>query len=285
MQEITPDIFIETNYLGVNLGVINAPHGLILIDAPLRPEDNRSWRSALLNLGGGVDRMLINLDAHPDRTLGSRAMECTVVGHEKIAQAFRNRPTTFKSQNSETGADWEQIPSLGTIRWNPPEISFSEEMEIHWGSDPILLEYRPGPNAGAIWIHIPDEEVLFIGDAVLKDQPPFLSHAELPAWINNLKDLQSPEYRDYFLVSGRTGLITQEDIRKQVQYLEKAQGIINQLCEQKMQSELVEKAIPELLAPFHVQPQRLIQYTHRIRWGLTHYHNPEVQVITPEMEE
>jgi len=285
MQEITPDIFIETNYLGVNLGVINAPHGLILIDAPLRPEDNRTWRSALLNLGGGVDRMLINIDAHPDRTLGARAMECTIVGHEKIGQAFRNRPTTFKSQNSETGADWELIPSLGTIRWNPPEISFSEEMEIHWGSDPILLDSRPGPNAGAIWIQIPDEKVVFVGDAILKDQPPFLSHCELPAWISNLKELQSAEYRDYFIISGRSGLVTQEDIRRQIQFLEKAQTIINQLCEKKMQADLVEKAIPDLLSSFIIPAHKSVQYTHRVRWGLTHYHNPEIPPAVAEMDD
>ena len=73
MQEIVPNVYIETGYAGVTLGAINWPHGLVLIDAPFRPEDTRSWRSALLNLGGGVDRVLVQLDAHPDRTLGATA--------------------------------------------------------------------------------------------------------------------------------------------------------------------------------------------------------------------
>ncbi|MEK7259881.1 MAG: quinolinate synthase NadA, partial [Pseudomonadota bacterium] len=49
-------------------------------------------------------------DAHPDRTLGVRAMDCTVIAHEKTAQAFRNRPNTFKAQGDETGSNWEAIP-------------------------------------------------------------------------------------------------------------------------------------------------------------------------------
>ncbi len=285
MQEITPDIFIETNYLGVVLGAINAPHGLILIDAPLRPEDNRTWRSSLLNLSGGVDRMLINLDAHPDRTLGARAMECTIVGQEKIALAFRNRPTTFKSQNSETGADWELIPSLGTIRWNPPEISFSEKMQIHWGDRPILLEARPGPYAGSLWIILPQEKVIFVGDAVLKDQPPFLSHADLPAWIANLKELQAQEYHEYFIVSGRSGLVTQEDVRKQTTYLEKINEVIDQFCEQKLPSESLEKIILEFLSPFQFPSYKSIQFAQRLRWGLTHYHSPEIIVSPIDPEE
>ena len=73
MQELAPHVYIETGYAGVTLGAINWAHGLILIDAPFRAEDTRSWRSNLLNLGGGVDRLLVNLDAHFDRTLGARA--------------------------------------------------------------------------------------------------------------------------------------------------------------------------------------------------------------------
>jgi glyoxylase-like metal-dependent hydrolase (beta-lactamase superfamily II) len=285
MQEITPNIFIESNYVGVVLGVINAPHGLILIDAPLRPEDYRTWRSSLLNLSGGVDRMLINLDAHPDRTLGARAMECTVVGQEKIALAFRNRPTTFKSQNSETGADWELIPSLGTIRWNPPEISFSEKMQIHWGDHPILLEARPGPYVGSLWIHLPDEKVLFIGDAVVKDQPPFLSHADISSWVANLKELQLPEYREYFIISGRSGLVTQDDIHQQIAYLENIHGILNEFCDQKLPVDSVDKLIPGLLAPFQFPVHKDIQYAQRLRWGMTHYHNPEIVPIPIDSEE
>ena len=92
MQELANHVFIETGYAGVTLAAINWSHGLILIDSPFRPEDTRSWRSALLNLGGGVDRLLVTLDVHFDRTLGTRSMDCTVVGHEKMASVFRNRP-------------------------------------------------------------------------------------------------------------------------------------------------------------------------------------------------
>lgn len=285
MQELTSDIIIETSYLGVTLGAINAPHGLVLIDSPLKAEDIRSWRATLLNLSGGVDRLLINLDAHPDRTLGARSMECTIVGHEKIVQAFRNRPTTFKSQNSETGADWEFVSSLGTIRWNPPEISFSTSMQIQWGNHPIHLIHRPGPNSGAIWARIPDEKVIFVGDCVMIDQPPFLSHADLPVWIDSLKELLAPEYQEYFFVSGRSGLVSHEDVRKQLQYLQNLQPLINIVTGQKNPGEGLDKLIPELLEPFHFAQERQIQFTQRLRWGIMHYRTREVLPNSIETEE
>ena len=285
MQEISSDIIIETSYLGVTLGAINAPHGLILIDAPLKVEDVRSWRATLLNLGGGVDRLLINLDAHPDRTLGARSMECTVIGHEIVAQTFRNRPTTFKSQNSETGADWEFVNTLGTIRWNPPEICFSESINIQWGSHPVQLLFRPGPSAGAIWACIPDEKVVFIGDAVMTDQPPFLSQADFPVWIDLLKELLSPDFREFFIVSGRSGLVSHEDVRRQLEYLEFVQPLLSTQTSFKNPTEGLDKLIPELLAPFHFPQERQVQFTQRLRWGITHYRTHESQVNLNETEE
>ena len=118
MQSIAKNVYIEDSYPGATLGVISLAHGLLQIDAPPSPEDARAWRAALLSLGGGSERLLVNLDAHPDRTLGARAMDCTVIAHEKTAQVFRTRPNTFKSPGEDTGADWETIPGLGSVRFS-----------------------------------------------------------------------------------------------------------------------------------------------------------------------
>ncbi|MCQ3936686.1 MAG: hypothetical protein DPW18_06525, partial [Chloroflexi bacterium] len=162
MQEITKNIYIEDQYPGVTLGVIVTPRGLIQIDAPPSPEEARSWRASLMNLGGGMERVLINMDAHPDRTLGARAMDCTVIAHEKTANIFRTRPSTFKAQGEETGADWESIPGLGSVRWAPPEVSFSDQMTLHWGDSPVLLEHHPGPSNGSIWVRLPQEKIVCV---------------------------------------------------------------------------------------------------------------------------
>ena len=174
MQSISDSVYIEDHYLGATLGVIQQPRGLVQVDAPPAPEDGRAWRAALMGLGSGPERVLINLDAHPDRTLGARVMDCTVIAHEKTAAVFRIRPTTFKAQGNETGSDWETIPGLGTVRWLPPEISFTNQMILHWGEKPIILEQHPGPSSGAIWVTVPDDKVVFVGDAVLKINPRLL---------------------------------------------------------------------------------------------------------------
>ncbi len=271
MQEIAAHVFIETAFPGVTLGAINTPHGLILIDAPLRAEDTRSWRSTLLNLGGGVERLLINLDAHFDRTLGARAMDCSIVAHEKVAQIFRNRPITFKTQGAETGAEWELYNNLGSIRWAPPEITFTEEMTIHWGGNPIRLEYRPGASVGALWLNLPEEHILFIGDTVVADQPPYLASADVPVWIETLRLLLSEQFQNHTLVSGRGGLITQAQVRSQLAYLERVRQRIDGLAENGGKVEDTEALIEPLMRDFTPVAERRRLYEQRLRWGLRQY--------------
>lgn len=272
MQEITHNIFIETGYLGVTLGAINMPHGLLLIDAPPRPEDVRSWRSSLLNLGGGVERLLVNLDAHVDRTLGVKAMECTVLAHEKTAQAFRNRPTALKSQDVETGADWELCNGMSSIRWAPPEITFTQQMQIHWNEKPILLEHHAGSHPGAIWVIDPEERICFVGDIVLSNQPPFLASSDLRVWIDALDLLLSPRFQDYIIVGGRTGLVTRTQVKQQKEYLQLIADRLEELAASKLPAEASESLIPELLSRFKMNDQRHLQFSQRLKWGLYYYY-------------
>ncbi len=272
MDAIAKNVYIEERYLGVTLGVIVQPRGLVQIDAPPSPEDGRTWRASLMGMGGGPERVLINLDAHPDRTLGARTMDCTVIAHEKTAQAFRNRPNTFKAQGDETGANWEAIPGLGSVRWAPPEISFMEKMTLYWGDSPILLESHPGPSSGAIWVIVPEEKIVFVGDVVAKGQPPFLANASLPEWIESLKILQEPNYKGFTIVSSRGGVVTPLVVRNQVEILKHIYDRVEKLGSKKVAPAAVDKLADQLLKDFKAPAARQKQYTHRLRYGLNHYY-------------
>lgn len=272
MEAIAKNVYIEDRFLGVTLGVISQPRGLIQIDAPPSPEDGRSWRAAMMGMGNGPERVLVNLDAHPDRTLGVRAMDCTVIAHEKTAQAFRNRPNTFKAQGDETGANWEAIPGLGSVRWAPPEISFLDQLNLHWSDTPIILESHPGPTPGAIWVILPSEKVVFVGDAVLKNQPPFLAHADLPAWIEMLKVLLEPEYKGFTIVSGRGGVVTPQVVRHQIDMLKRIHERVEKIGRKKTTANVTDKMADQLLKGFRAPAARQKQYAHRLRYGLHYYY-------------
>ena len=272
MDSIDKKVYVEDQYPGATLGVINHPRGLIQIDAPPSPDDGRSWRATLMNFGSGPERILINLDAHPDRALGARAMDCSVIAHEKTAQVFRNRPSTFKAPNDETGADWEGIPGLTGIRWVAPEISFTHTMTLQWNDTPVLLESHPGPSVGAIWVILPEDKIVFVGDAVLKNQPPFLANADLPAWLETLVLLESKTYRDYTVVSGRGGVVPPALIKSQVDFIKDVNNKLDKFSQKKQKVDFESSLIPQLLSNFKIPSARQKQYIQRLRYGLKHYY-------------
>jgi glyoxylase-like metal-dependent hydrolase (beta-lactamase superfamily II) len=271
MREIAHQVYIEDQYPGVTLAAISLPHGLIQIDAPPSPEDGRSWRASLLNLSSGSERVLINLDAHPDRTLGVRAMECTVIAHEKTVQAFRNRPNTFKAQGDETGSDWEAVAGIGSVRWSLPEISFTNRMIIEWSDLSVILEHHPGPTVGASWVIIPDLKIVFVGDLALKQQPPFLAFSDLTEWLESLNELMT-EYKNYTVVSGRSGVISHAVIQAQRELLLTIEKKLEGLAEKQAGPEAIDALIQPLLAAVRAPADRQKQYARRLAYGLRHYY-------------
>jgi glyoxylase-like metal-dependent hydrolase (beta-lactamase superfamily II) len=272
MQSIANRVYIEDSFPGVTLGAISTPRGLIQIDAPPSPDDSRTWRASLMNVGAGSDRLLVNLDSHPDRTLGARSMDCTVIAHEKTAHVFRNRPTTFKAQGDETGASWESIPGLGSVRWAPPEISFTHDMVLYWSENPIHLAHRPGPAAGAIWVILPSEKIVFVGDLVIKNQPPFLVNANLPQWIDSLKMLMGPDFKGYTVVSGRGGIANAQVVKNQLETIKHLHDRLEKLSARNAAPEATEKLVDHLLSGYKVPAARQKHFAQRLRYGLHHYY-------------
>ena len=117
---------------------------------------------------------------------------------------FSNPPGYIQASDGDSGADWENKEGVLNTRWAPPEITFTDEMEIHWDSSKLVLTHRPGPMNSAIWAAAPQEKVVFVGDAIITDQPPFLAGADIPQWIDDLKQLLKPNYRNFLIVSGRS---------------------------------------------------------------------------------
>lgn len=272
MQSIKDNVFIEDQYPGVTLGAIALPRGLMYIDAPPLPEHGRTWRADLLDVECGPERLLIHLDANIDRTLGARAMDCMVLAHEKTAEFFSTRPNTFKTQGSETGAVWEDIQGLSNIRWAPPEISFGTKTSIYWGDSPVVFEHHPGSAHSAIWVSLPEEKVVFIGDAVVKNQPPFFANADIALWIEALELLLSNKYQGYTVVSGRGGTCATVTIRKQIDFLRAVQKPMKMLGTRKAEPEKTEKMIPALLDLLRFPISSTDLFTRRLRYGLRNYY-------------
>ena len=269
MKEIAKDVFIESSFPGVILGALHLEQGLVLIDAPLYSHDAQTWRSSFSKPGSGSERLLVLLDEHLDRCIGAKAMKSITVSHERTAQVLGSRPINAKPVSSKTGALWETLDDLGTIHGSQPEITFTHSMNINWGDEPVIMEYHAGPSRGAIWVILPVAKVIFIGDCVLSKQPPFLALSNLDAWQESLALLRSAKYRDYILISGRSGMVTQEEVKLQSLLIKRIQSGLEKLSHHKAEPGVTENFALELLKDFSTRSRKEEDmFKARLLWGL-----------------
>jgi glyoxylase-like metal-dependent hydrolase (beta-lactamase superfamily II) len=281
MQEISTNVYIETSYEGVTLGALKWPHGLILLDSPFKQDDIRSWRANLSKLGSSGNQMLINMDCHTDRLLGVKAMECIVVAHDDVSRILLSRPATFKTIPSEMGCEWEKFDNLGNIRWSIPEFTFSDQFTILWDGSPINLISRPGCASGAIWVQLAEEKILFVGDCVVAHQPPYLNVANIPVWIQNLKEILSPMFEDYTIIGGRNGIVRKSDVENQIQFLDTVYHKLPQLAALHGNTDQIKKLAIELANTFPALDQyRKNINTNRLCFGLMEYSRSRYQTET-----
>jgi glyoxylase-like metal-dependent hydrolase (beta-lactamase superfamily II) len=288
MQQISQSIYYEDSYLGVTVGVLIYSYGAIAIDAPLRAEDARSWRAAINNYRSGSNRLLVSLDAHPDRTLGTRALECTIVAHQKAAQVFRNRPTIFKGLSIETGSVWETYNESIGLRWASPDITFTDMVYLHWGGPDVILENQPGPTPGSIWVVVPEAKTVFVGDAITIRQPPFLAQADIPVWIESLNMLLKG-YHGYTIVSGRGGIAKSDDIKTLIKLLKSISSSIEKLGAKNAPPEATQDLAAKLATKFTASGRQRELYLTRLKYGLHQYYSrrfrPANVIGQPEIEE
>jgi glyoxylase-like metal-dependent hydrolase (beta-lactamase superfamily II) len=267
MKQIADGIFYEDSFPGVTLGAMMFSQGVIIIDAPLRSEDALSWRSMLINQRGWSNRLLVNMDAHLDRTLGVRTMESTILAHQETADVFQSRPMVFKGMSVGVGEEWESYSDVIGTRWAPPDITFSKSMTLYWGGPRVVLEHHPGPLPGSIWIILPDEGVMFVGDTVVLDQPPFFANADLEAWLSAF-DLLVTQYCDYTVISGRGGPANQDAIRANQRFVRSVFKRMEKLAHNYESPDATEKMIPVLMKRLSFLKERQDGYTRRLRYGL-----------------
>ncbi len=273
MQEIAEGIYIERNYPGVVLGALRIGSSVVMVDAPLRAQDQQSWRIDVANLGGGADKLLVMLDTHIDRTLGIRAMESRVVGHQRALEILNNRPTTARGQDFDAGADWEPYELPVNIRWPVLDLTYSDKMTVYLDDDPVEISHQPGAHVAGSWLRYDSQKVLFVGDSVIINQPPFFAWSDLDRWLSELDWLTTAFFEDYQIVSGREGVINPADLNRMMTFLAEVKAVLAELTSDTWSIEAIAAQVPFLLKAFDYQPSAEEMYRNRLAWGIEQYLN------------
>lgn len=176
LRRLTDRVYVETAHLGSNQGIVVGGDGtVVLVDAPHRPTDAIAWADTVQALG--APRLLINTDHHPDHTIGNRWVPGAVVAHRLTRERLiADAPTHEYLRDLFAVIDPDAVALVDDYTVRLPEITFEQTLRCFAGDREVALHHVPGHTPNTIFVHVPQEGVLFTGDNVC--------NLGLPAWLD-----------------------------------------------------------------------------------------------------
>ncbi len=234
MKEIASNIYVSTEYPGVNVGLIVMPEGAIAVDAPTLPQDARAWRQKIAENIPVPLLYVVLTDAHPDRSLSARILngseDGSSVGLDRVPIVATR--AVFDRASAYTDGFWRGIVE-GWSRRHPdaadellgrqgvlPEIVFTRSLMLLKGGKAVTLRQIAGATQGSAWIRLTEQNVLFTGDALIVDSPPLLAATpNSKAWMDTLTAMRRVSFAETIIVPGRGPVCGQSATHRLSEYI------------------------------------------------------------------
>lgn len=220
MEQLHPDVYVETSYQGGNVGCIRTDEGLILIDAPLHLRDARIWRARLTQLTGQEVRYVISTSYQSYPILSYQALApAPIIAHQTVWERIENwsegqRQRVLEVLKREQAGATSGQKGLQIVR---PRLTFTGRMILYCGGKNLRLIHLGGHSPSAIGVYLPEEEILFSGDVISKGQHPVMEEADTVQWLRTLTDIRRLQVR--VIVPRHGPLCTKEDTQQLSAYI------------------------------------------------------------------
>lgn len=250
MQEIAENVFVETEYDGVNVAAVKTRRGIIAIDVPSYPRQARDWAMRLHALAPRPIQYIILTDYHGDRIINARWLNAPIIAHEATANKLRSYDKRYPqtllesltSRNPENGRELSQSPV------EQSSISFTKQMQMWKGGTNVQMFALPGPTAGSIGVYLPNTRVLFTGDVVVTNMPPLLCEANTAVWLETIQKLQNWPNPIQHIVPGRGELCDLDATTAVVSYIQAMRQRLQEHIDNQQPREEIYSYLAEFLS-------------------------------------
>ena len=287
MNEVAPNVFVETGYVGVNVGAIRTPKGIVAIDAPSFPRDARDWAMRLHRLSQFPIQFLVLTDYHGDRTLNSRWLSAPIIAHQETAVRLTSYDKRYPLAFSESLS--LRYPNRGREFSGAPveraAISFAERMTIFKGGLEICLLALPGPGIGNVMVYAPETAVLFTGDIFVTECHPLPGDGQIHAWLRTLDQLAHWPDPIAAIVPGRGPMCDRTAIPPAQKYLAHLLAQAKEHWLAGRPREEMVRYLPEFIEQFPLGDVPIDWIKRQIRQSLEHaYDEIKLTAVAPETD-
>lgn len=275
MPRLPAYVLVETACRGHSVAAIVGARGILCLDTPLLPTEAEAWKRRLLEKSRTI-AFIVQMDASPDRAFSAA----------HLASVFEGQPPTLLTHQQTTDAmktlqdSFKNSPLLGaleatsygldplSLRWPRPAMAFNGSMTIHWDPATVVLRHAPSTTPGACWVHLPEDGILFVGDAVSVSLPPLLHEGRFEAWLETIAALRRAPYKECKLFSSHGGWIDAEAVANFANFLRAAQRKAAAIREKADPQKEIALAAQSLLEFFTFPAERRDFLLRRLQTGL-----------------
>jgi cyclase len=187
MEKITDNVYAGLKFRGCNSSFVVTTEGIVIIDTPMVPAEAKKWREEVQKFG--QIRYVINNEPHNDHVAGNCWLGGVLIAHEGTREAIkRNRKEELEGQMKWMAPD--AVPLDKDFHYRLPDITFSENLQIHLGKHTFNIIHVPGHTPSETAVFVPEEKVVFTSDNVSLGMP-IMINAVPEEWLKSMKKLQA----------------------------------------------------------------------------------------------
>ena len=288
MREISPGVFVETDQRGANYGAVLTNEGVIVIDTPIVPKQAVAFRDELKRVADGKPFLyIINTDHHRGHIVGNQYFVPTpVVAHDIAWKHMKGYGDNFKQRVVDSFKKEPDIQAqFNSIQIIVPKITFSHRLDIVRGGRDLRILKVGGHTAATSVIWLPNERILFVGDAVWVDQHPYMAQANSKEWLDGLTFIR--KFKADQIVPGRGPVCGREATERMSEYIRYMRARARTFHRQgKTKQETVQTVLREVVGWFPISPALKSKTESQIKQGIGRIWNEleKAAKAKPELE-
>lgn len=238
------------------MGFAITGEGVVLIDTPMLPDDARFWLDEIRRRTDQKILYIINTDHHRGHIIGNQYFPmATVIAHEfawknmkSYGDSFHTRLLNlYRNRMPKAAEEWKH-----NLRIVEPEITFSGRTILYKGDKEIHLIPVGGHTEATTVVYFPQDQLLFAGDLVVTDRPPFLSQSDTKQWLQALTYLRKVRYD--VLVPGHGELSGKEATENMSEFLRLVRRRVRSAYNSDLSKTDTARALKQLIHHWPIPP-------------------------------
>jgi glyoxylase-like metal-dependent hydrolase (beta-lactamase superfamily II) len=232
MQQLTSNVFVNTEVKGCNFGFVTTSDGIVMIDSPHKPSDAMKLKAEVAKRGRL--RYIINTEPHGDHWTGNAFFEVPVIAHEGVRT--RILKTDMEQHLARVAAFSPEEPKLlENYAPNLPVIRFEREMSLRVGDHTFQMIHMPGHTLYQAAILIKEEGVVFTSDNIFYKVQTFIQEANPDQWLEALDGLRTLD--EEIFVPGHGAVCDKRYLDEQGEYILEWKAYVQKAIDQGIPKE------------------------------------------------